>query len=121
MGGFSRVGGISSARLSRLSRLAAEKVAQNRDVLLAVRDDLGAMVRLVASYARGEYREVPWRSLLAISACLVYLVNPADSIPDWVPATGLVDDAAFIGLIVQAIRDDLKRFRSWEGGRLQGA
>lgn len=109
------------ARISELSRIAAEKVAQNKDALLAVWDDLRAMVRLTAFYARGEYREIPWRSMLAISACLFYLVNPADVIPDWVPASGLVDDAAFIGLIVQAIRDDLKRFKSWERSRIEGA
>lgn len=40
---------------------------------------------------------------LAIGA-LLYLVNPVDAVPDWIPLGGYADDAAALGALVLAIR-----------------
>ncbi|MCW5891073.1 MAG: DUF1232 domain-containing protein [bacterium] len=44
--------------------------------------------------------------VLAVGA-LLYLVNPADAVPDWIPVGGYADDAAALGALVLAVRNIL--------------
>lgn len=102
------------ARLARLVRAALAKARRHRGALRAAADDLAALIALVRARVRGEYRQVPWRSLVAATAALVYFVNPFDAIPDTILLAGLVDDVAVIGLVAAAIRRDLEQFRRWD-------
>lgn len=47
---------------------------------------------------------------------MVYVVSPLDPIPDAVPGIGFLDDAAVIGYVISAVRDELDTFRDWELG-----
>lgn len=108
--------GILGKRLhaARLAAQAARKAAKHKAAMRKVWDDLLTLTRLVHAWARREYTAVPWQTLIAATAALIYFVNPFDLIPDFLHAIGLVDDATFIALVVAAIRDDLARFRAWE-------
>ena len=77
--------------------------------------NLRIMARLIKAYANGSYRELPWRSLAAIIAGLVYFLMPLDLIPDFIPFTGFLDDFTVIMLISGAIRQDIEEFLLWEG------
>jgi uncharacterized membrane protein YkvA (DUF1232 family) len=78
---------------------------------------LQAMLRLVRAYYRGEYRAIPRSVLLLIVAVLVYLVNPLDLLPDWIPGIGLLDDAFIVTLAVRKTRQTLDEFMAWETSR----
>jgi uncharacterized membrane protein YkvA (DUF1232 family) len=73
-----------------------------------------AMLRLIRAYYRGEYRDVPMTTLLVIIAAVIYVVNPLDLIPDWVPGLGFLDDAFVLALAVRKTRITLDDFMSWE-------
>ncbi len=73
-----------------------------------------AMLRVIRAYYKGEYRELPWKSLVMIIAAVVYFVSPIDLIPDWIPFFGLVDDALIIRLALGSVKDDLDQFMEWE-------
>jgi uncharacterized membrane protein YkvA (DUF1232 family) len=45
-------------------------------------------IRMIRAYVEGEYREVPWKSMLIIFAGLIYFVNPFDLVPDFIPGIG---------------------------------
>jgi uncharacterized membrane protein YkvA (DUF1232 family) len=47
---------------------------------------------------------VPTRYKALAVGALLYLVNPADAVPDWIPVGGYADDAAALGALVLAIR-----------------
>jgi uncharacterized membrane protein YkvA (DUF1232 family) len=79
---------------------------------------LQAMLRLLNSYQRGEYREVPVKALISIIAAIAYVVNPFDLIPDSVPFLGYLDDAAVIAFAVRRTKDVLDDFMLWETSRL---
>ncbi len=104
------------ARLFRLVRSAYARLARHEQALAWIRDDLRTLLRLARTWARREYRAVPWRSVLYAVAALLYFVNPVDLIPDALAGIGFVDDVAVVGAVVRAIRADLERFRRWEGG-----
>jgi uncharacterized membrane protein YkvA (DUF1232 family) len=47
---------------------------------------------------------VPHRYKILGVAALLYLIDPLDAIPDWIPGVGYVDDAAALGTFVFAVR-----------------
>ena len=76
---------------------------------------LRTMIRLVQAYINGSYREIPWKSLLALIGGLVYFMMPVDLVPDFIPFTGLLDDFTVIMFISGALRQDIQDFLDWEG------
>ena len=73
-----------------------------------------AMYRLMKSYWSGEYREVPWYTIVAIAAALLYVLSPVDLIPDFIPVIGYVDDALIVAACLILIKEDLANFETWE-------
>jgi len=64
---------------------------------------------------RGAYPHVPWRTAAALAAALAYFVAPIDAVPDFIPLTGLLDDAAVLSLVFGAAERDLRRYCTWRG------
>ena len=104
-------------RAAKLAAQAAAKAQKNKAALQKVWDDLLTLTRLLRAWARREYTTVPWRTLVAVTAALIYFLNPFDLIPDFLPTLGLVDDATLVGLVVASIGEDLAQFREWESKR----
>lgn len=101
-------------RVGRLVQDALTKAYRNRRWLLKVWVDLMALCRLVAAWSRGEYRPVPWKSLVLALAGILYFLNPLDLSPDMIPGIGFLDDAGILALVVNSIRNDLRRYLEWE-------
>lgn len=80
----------------------------------AFREQLGVVTRLLRAYASGEYRELPWKTLLRVIAVLIYFVSPIDILPDFLPIVGLTDDIALMLWLFSGIKDDIEKFRQWE-------
>ena len=102
------------SRVGRLVRDALSKAYRNRRWLLGVWGDLLALCRLLAAWSRGEYRPLPWKSLVLALAGILYFLNPLDLSPDVIPGIGFLDDATLLALIVKSIRNDLGRYLQWE-------
>lgn len=77
-------------------------------------NDIKSMLALVNAYSSGEYKGIPFRTIVAIIGTLLYVFFPVDVIPDFIPFLGLVDDAMMMGLCVAAVEGDLHDFRQWE-------
>lgn len=101
-------------RALRLAGSAYRKAAKHNDALTQVREDVTTLTRYVRAWARREYRDAPWTTLLYVAAALVYFVNPIDLIPDAIAGIGFIDDIAVVSSVVHAIREDLDQFLTWE-------
>lgn len=106
-------------RAVALAARAARKAEKNKRALRKIWTDLATLIRLISAWARRDYSVVPWSTILAASAALIYLINPFDLIPDFIQGFGLIDDVAVLGLVIGAIRDDLTSFAAWERQRSQ--
>ncbi|WP_420148082.1 YkvA family protein [Spirosoma sp.] len=107
----------NSQRLFTLIREAIHKSGGLSGANVAVfREQLGVVTRLLRAYASGQYRAIPWKTLLRIIAVLVYFVSPIDILPDFLPIVGLTDDIALMLWLFSGVKDDIDTFRQWEQG-----
>ncbi|WP_461089527.1 YkvA family protein [Spirosoma gilvum] len=119
---FFKRANAGAARYARNSRSLVELIREAIEKsggltggnFAAFRDQLGVVTRLLKAYASGEYREVPWKTLLRMIAVLVYFVSPLDFLPDFLPVVGLTDDIALMLWLFSGIKDDIEKFRQWE-------
>jgi uncharacterized membrane protein YkvA (DUF1232 family) len=70
--------------------------------------------RLLKAYALGRYREIPWKTLLLITAAIIYFINPIDLVPDWIPGLGLTDDVGILMSVYYSIDSEIEKFLTWE-------
>jgi uncharacterized membrane protein YkvA (DUF1232 family) len=101
-------------KLFALLDRATRKAVAAKVPLAEIRESLQASIRLLRAYANGQYRDLPWESLVSIIASIVYFVMPLDLIPDFILAFGLIDDAALLGWILSSVKKDIDRFVEWE-------
>ncbi len=48
--------------------------------------------------------------MAAVTAALLYFVNPIDLVPDFLPLVGYLDDAAIIAVCFKIIQADLRKY-----------
>ncbi len=76
------------------------------------------MFSLVKDWAKGDYREVPLGSIIAIVVGILYFLSPIDLIPDFLPG-GYIDDALVLGLVFKQTGYDLEKYKSWKALQLE--
>ena len=93
------------------------QAAGGRGVLAEVWDSLLTLLRLLRAYAKGDYRQVPGKSLILIIAGVLYFLTPIDFIPDFIVGLGFIDDVAILAWVANAVRNVLADFQAWETSR----
>lgn len=76
--------------------------------------DLKLLFSIIKDYTSGEYREIPWWSVAAIVAALLYVLTPIDLIPDFIPVIGYVDDALVVAACLALVEQDLHKYKDWK-------
>lgn len=76
--------------------------------------DVTLFISLVRDYSNGSYRKVPYKSIAAVVAGLVYILNPIDIIPDFIPMIGYIDDAIIIAFCLKMVEKDLQTYQVWK-------
>jgi uncharacterized membrane protein YkvA (DUF1232 family) len=97
---------------------AARKARREKGLVGGFAEDLGALMRLLRAWVKGQYKVVPWKTIVLALVAVIYFVDPFDLVPDFVPLIGYVDDAGVIGFVLRSIGKDLKVFQQWESERV---
>ena len=82
--------------------------------LKALWSDIQLLISVIRDYSTGEYREIPFGSIAAIAAAILYFVSPVDAIPDFIPVIGYLDDAAVIAFCLRLVHEDLEIYKAWK-------
>lgn len=72
------------------------------------------MIAMLKDAKNGTYKQVPWFTIGTIVVALLYILNPLDIIPDFIPGFGYVDDLAVLSLGLGWIESDLHRYLDWK-------
>jgi len=101
----------------RLVENAISKAYRNREHLKGVWDNLMSLCRMIRAWSKGEYKTLPWKTIVMALAAMLYFLDPLDLVPDFIPGVGYIDDALVLGFVIRSIQADLARFMEWESGR----
>lgn len=77
-------------------------------------NDCKLFLALVKDYWHRKYRRIPYWTIAAIVVALLYVLNPLDLIPDFIPGFGQVDDAAVVAACLLLVRKDLHKYKEWK-------
>ena len=92
--------------------VAKLKVVQSNPYL----QEASLAMSMVVDYMQGKYKEVPVRTIVGITAALVYFLSPVDLIPDFIPVIGQVDDIGVLTYALKATHGDLVNYSEWKYG-----
>lgn len=107
----------SPQKLDELLQEAGDKARSSKGWLGEIWEKLTACLRLLKAYAKGEYRDIPLKSILIIVAAIVYFVMPLDLLPDFIFGLGLLDDAGVIAWTLAIVSSEIDKFIEWEKAR----
>lgn len=80
---------------------------------------LPTMFKLVTSYVKGEYTDIPKGKLTLIVSAMIYVVSPIDIIPDTIPVIGWLDDMGVIAACVKFAGGELDKYMLWRDAHKQ--
>lgn len=116
--------------ISRITNDDMDNLFENEDVIherlsnlnsLGKYSELGKiMLSMIKDIKNGEYPETPWFTIATIALCLLYLINPLDVIPDFIPGLGYIDDVAVFSICIAWIETDLHDYLDWKIEQGQG-
>lgn len=74
---------------------------------------------LIRDWLSGSYPRTPWYVLCGAAIAVLYVVNPLDLVPDYLPVLGWLDDTVMLFVIWRLVRKDLYYYALWRqpGGR----
>lgn len=72
------------------------------------------MFGMLKDYRKGIYTNVPWFTIAAIAFAFLYVLNPFDMVPDFIPGLGYIDDFAILTFGLRFIESDLHNYLDWK-------
>jgi uncharacterized membrane protein YkvA (DUF1232 family) len=97
--------------LMRLAQKAERKAARLSSGMLS---QLKTSVRLMRAYAKGDYKQVSWESMVVLVGAVLYVASPIDLIPDAIPVAGILDDATVLSFALRMVNEEVQEFLAWE-------
>ena len=111
--GAERISWADIERLSTLTGAFGRKLHRFGPLKRSLRE-LPLLMSLIRDYGSGRYRRIPWWAISSIAFALLYLMNPLDLIPDFIPILGHVDDILVVSVCLSLVDHELKRYRVWK-------
>ena len=76
-------------------------------------------LELIRDYRSGAYKDIATWAIVAVVFGLLYLINPAELIPDVIPVVGYLDDVAVMVLILKLVKVELDKYAAWRRKRAE--
>jgi uncharacterized membrane protein YkvA (DUF1232 family) len=70
-------------------------------------------LQLLSDHDAGACPQVPFQTIALLTAAVLYLLNPMDVIPDWLPG-GTSDDALIMELAFEMGAPGIERYCTWK-------
>jgi len=87
-------------------------------ILKQIWEDIKMMVYLIKDYVNGDYRDISWKTIAAITGAIIYFVSPIDLIPDFIPVIGYLDDLTVLKMALKIVTKEFDTYKEWKLGEL---
>ena len=77
-------------------------------------EDGQLLLSIVKDYWNGTYRRIPFMAIAAIVFTLLYVLNPWDFLPDFLPVIGQIDDVAVFTICLVLVEQELHTYKAWK-------
>ncbi|WP_062552434.1 YkvA family protein [Peptoniphilus phoceensis] len=103
----------------RLNKVIQESMTKTNkmDMFKKISRELKLAIGLVLDYSKGNYRDVKKKDIILIVAGFLYLLNPADIVPDFILFFGFFDDLSVLTYIVKKLDKELEKYDAWKNAR----
>ncbi len=91
---------------NKLSDLQSDNHKMNEFI-----ENLKLFVNMIKDSVINRSIEFSWRTVLLLTAGLIYFITPLDLIPDFIPLLGFTDDVSVIYFIYQSLADDIESYK----------
>ena len=106
---------VDPAAAMRVVDEATEKAKKEGKKIDAIKVDFAHLIQMLKAYFSGNYKKLPWTTIISAVAALLYFINPFDAIPDFILGFGMIDDATVIAFCLRSIKQDLDQFKAFSG------
>lgn len=108
---------VGEDELSTAAEMGEQKYRRLEDdvphALAAIWQEIQLLLTMLRDYVQGSYSQIPFGTIAAVGAAVLYFASPVDVIPDFIPGLGYIDDAAVVMTCLRMIRGDLETYRQW--------
>lgn len=94
-----------------------DKIFEHVKSLAKYKDEIALVFSMLKDYVKGDYKQVPWRTIAVLVGSLAYVVAPLDLIPDVIPIIGWSDDCLALAGALSFAKMDLEEYKTWKAGR----
>lgn len=94
-----------------------EKIAKAKDKAVKlgkVAGDFLLLIKMIKDYWKGDFK-ITKKDLAIIIAAIVYVANPIDVVPDFIPIVGFLDDASVVGFVIQKLYILIREYKRFRG------
>lgn len=96
------------------SQKQAEDKIMNAGALRKYTEIGKLMFSMLNDFRNGSYTNVPWFTIASIAFTMLYVINPFDIMPDFIPGIGYVDDFAILTFSIRFMETDLHKYLDWK-------
>ncbi|NMW84759.1 DUF1232 domain-containing protein [Peptoniphilus sp. AGMB00490] len=103
----------------RLNKVVGESLSKTNklDLFKKISRELKLALGLAIDYSNGSYKDVKKKDIILIVAGFLYLLNPADIIPDFILFFGFFDDLSVLTFILKKLDKELEKYDAWKNTR----
>ena len=94
-----------------------DKIFEHVKSLAKYKDEIALVFSMLKDYVKGDYKQVPWRTIAVLVGSLAYVVAPLDLIPDVITIIGWSDDCLALAGALSFAKMDLEEYKAWKSGR----
>lgn len=77
------------------------------------------MLSLIKDFWKKDYTQIPWYAMAAIVFSLLYVLNPMDISPDYLPFVGYLDDVTVFSFALTLVNKDLEAYKNWKSDQIE--
>ncbi len=100
--------------ISTIIDKAFDELGKASGSFIEMQNQLGTMMRMLRAWYAREYNELSPKAVASLIASAVYIVNPIDLIPDFIPFVGRLDDKLVLGYFIKKFNNEIQKFMAWE-------